>query len=56
MAASSPGGRPREIGLKPIGNRLCEVADGSAIALEISVTQIVFLGDESATSKPVRCA
>jgi clan AA aspartic protease len=41
----APATRLREIGLKPVGRRSYELADGSAVELEITVAQIELMGE-----------
>lgn len=40
-----PGKHLRELGIKPIGQRTYELADGTALALDIGVAQIEFMGE-----------
>ena len=40
-----PGKHLRELGIKPIGQRTYELADGTELALEIGVAQIEFMGE-----------
>ena len=40
-----PGKHLRELGIKPIGQRTYELADGTEFALEIGVAQIEFMGE-----------
>jgi clan AA aspartic protease len=40
-----PGNRLREIGIKPIGQRAYELADGSKATKDIAVAQIEFMGE-----------
>lgn len=45
-----PGNRLREIGLRPGGKRMYELADGTEIAFEIGVAQIEFMGEVVGTT------
>ena len=40
-----PGKHLRELGIKPIGQRTYELADGTELALDIGVAQIEFMGE-----------
>jgi len=40
-----PGNRLREIGIKPVGKRVYELADGSETTLEVGVAQVEFMGE-----------
>ena len=40
-----PGKHLRELGIKPIGQRTCELVDGTELALDIGVAQIEFMGE-----------
>ena len=40
-----PRNRLREIGIKPVGKRVYELADGTEMTLEVGVAQIEFMGE-----------
>lgn len=40
-----PGNRLRDIGIQPVGQRTCEMADGTELALDIAVAQSEFMGE-----------
>lgn len=40
-----PGKHLRELGIKPIGQRTHELADGTELALDIGVAQLEFMGE-----------
>jgi clan AA aspartic protease len=40
-----PGNRLRDIGLKPVGKRVYELADGTEMILEVGVAQVEFMGE-----------
>lgn len=45
-----PGRHLREIGIKPVGKRTYEPADGTELVLEIGVAQVEFMGDVVGTT------
>jgi len=40
-----PRNRLREVGIKPVGKRVHELADGSEMTLEVGVAQVEFMGE-----------